>query len=265
MSRLPISAIVVGRNEGQLLDECIESLSFCEEIIYADMASEDGSSHIAESLGATVIRIEPRPKVEDVLNELAGKASFPWVLHLDPDERISPELRTFLTGNWANYSSMKNLAGVALPFFYYVYRRKLRGTVWGGEKAITRLVHRDRYVFGNLLHATGSPREAHFVVQRIRGVDGREVRHLWLSNLRLFLQKHSRYIREEGPSRYNQGLRTNGFRALLVFPKAFLFCFFVKRGFLDGVTGWLLCLFWGYYQAASTLRLLLEQRRRAIQ
>jgi glycosyltransferase involved in cell wall biosynthesis len=258
--KLPITAIVVGRNEGILLGDCLQSVSFCSEIVYADMASVDNSKDIAQNMGIRVIDVELSPIVETVRQQLLSLAEHPWILYLDPDERVNRELALYLLENWHRYSEMTDLAAVRLPFFYYVYSRRLAGTVWGGEKPFIRIVHRDRFRFFNAVHFGGELVSGEFRVATIDGCQNREVSHFWLTDIQDFLRKHSRYVQAEGPARYAKGTRASLKSISIIFPKEFVRCFIINKGYRDGFLGFFLSVFWATYQFASEITLLSAQR-----
>ena len=65
MKQPALSVVVIGRNEGERLKRCLESVSVMEplggpiELLYVDSASTDGSPEVASDYGAKVIRINP--------------------------------------------------------------------------------------------------------------------------------------------------------------------------------------------------------------
>ena len=87
----PLSAVLITRNAAKVLDACLESLSFVDEIVVVDSASSDATADIAQRYGARVVQKEwlgfGRQKQFAV-----EQASHDWVLCLDADERVSPEL-----------------------------------------------------------------------------------------------------------------------------------------------------------------------------
>jgi glycosyltransferase involved in cell wall biosynthesis len=87
-----ISVCIVCRNEADKLRPCLESVTWAHEIILMDLSSSDDSAALARKYGAQVIIREPFPIVEPLRNELAAIAQGAWVLALDPDERITPDL-----------------------------------------------------------------------------------------------------------------------------------------------------------------------------
>ena len=262
LNELPVTALVVGRNERRLLRDCLSSLSFCSELIYADMDSSDDSKEVALELNARIIDVDPHPFADPIRQQLLSHAKHSWILFLDPDERINHELAQYLVAEWKQISSGNQIGALKLPFFYYAFGRKLKGTVWGGEKPLTRLVHRERFVFSELVHTEGQLFSDSFRSEIVDGGGGREVQHMWLTDVRVFFRKHQRYVTAEGPDRFAKGFRTSLWRVSWTFPREFLICFIKRRGYRDRMIGFLLSIFWAGYQFASEVGLLREQRRR---
>lgn len=85
-----IAACIVCRNEADKLADCLASVAWADEIIVLDLDSDDDSAEVARRAGARVLQHPPVPIVELVRNVVAAAATAPWILVLDPDERLEP-------------------------------------------------------------------------------------------------------------------------------------------------------------------------------
>lgn len=92
MSRERISACLIVQDEHRRLPGALSSLAFCDEIVVVDGGSGDDTVALARAAGAKVIE-NPWPGFAKQRNVALAAASGDWVLELDADERVSPELR----------------------------------------------------------------------------------------------------------------------------------------------------------------------------
>lgn len=88
---IKISAIVITKNAENLIADCLDSLSFCDEIVVVDNESEDRTRDIAGKMGAKVLKYKSQD-FSQARNFGLHKASGEWVVYVDSDERITPEL-----------------------------------------------------------------------------------------------------------------------------------------------------------------------------
>src|SRR5215475_6218314 len=92
--RAPLSVLIPVKNEAANLRDCISGVSFAEQIVIVDSASTDGTQAIAEGAAAQVVQFVwdghfPRKK-NWALENIPWQHE--WVLIVDADERITPEL-----------------------------------------------------------------------------------------------------------------------------------------------------------------------------
>ena len=90
---IELSAIVIVKNGQDLIGDCLDSLNFCDEIIVVDGGSKDKTVEIAEKKKAKVF-IHETQDFSESRNFGLDKAEGKWVLYVDVDERITPELAT---------------------------------------------------------------------------------------------------------------------------------------------------------------------------
>lgn len=87
-----LSGIVIAKNEEQMIGDCLVSLEFCDEIIVVDSGSTDNTIEIAQDHGARVIKSIANNYAQ-WRNDGIKAAKGDWILFLDADERITPQLR----------------------------------------------------------------------------------------------------------------------------------------------------------------------------
>ena len=89
---MKISVYIIAFNEADKIRDCINSVLWADEIIVADSHSTDGTTEIAEELGAIVVHI-PFNGYGDLRNKAISHCTGEWILSLDSDERCTEEVR----------------------------------------------------------------------------------------------------------------------------------------------------------------------------
>src|SRR5262249_33234907 len=94
-ARPPISGVVICMNEADRIGRCLESLAFCDELVVVDSGSTDGTREVARRHTDRVIE-QPFLGYVKQKNFALERATHDWVVCLDADEALSPELREAL-------------------------------------------------------------------------------------------------------------------------------------------------------------------------
>ncbi len=111
---LPLSVVVVARNEEHNLPRCLASVQgWAAEMVVAINASTDASAAVAAAAGARVTTL-PWAGFRDTKNAALALARQPWALCLDADEEVSPALRAELAGFFAR-GDRDRFAGARFP------------------------------------------------------------------------------------------------------------------------------------------------------
>lgn len=87
-----ISAIIISKNEEERIADCLDSVSFCDEIVLVDSNSTDRTSEIAKRMNAKVFNVG-MDDFSKLRNFGLEKAKGDWILYVDADERVTPSLR----------------------------------------------------------------------------------------------------------------------------------------------------------------------------
>src|SRR5262245_57426930 len=88
-----LSVIIITRNEEANIGACLASLAFAGEIVIVDNASTDATPQLARAAGAQVHHTPDWPGFGAQKNRALALATRPWVLSIDADERVTPQLR----------------------------------------------------------------------------------------------------------------------------------------------------------------------------
>jgi glycosyltransferase involved in cell wall biosynthesis len=237
---LPISVVIVAKNEAQNLPRCLASVQdWVAEIVVALNDTTDDSAAVAARFGARVQTL-PWQGYRDTKNAALALAAHDWVLSLDADELVSPELRRELEAFFAR-SDGRRFAGAQFPRKVWFINRWIchgdwypdlslrllhRGhTRWGGDAFVHEKVECDGPVAtlrGDLLHHPYPTIGAHHVKV--------------LEYARLFAEK------QVGQSR-SWSLGATLFRPTWRFFRAYI----LRRGFLDGFPGFVAAVATSYY------------------
>ena len=87
-----LSAVVIAKNAEDLIGDCLDSLSFCDETIVIDGGSEDKTLEISAKKGAKIFKHELKD-FSLIRNFGLEKAEGEWILYVDVDERVTPQLK----------------------------------------------------------------------------------------------------------------------------------------------------------------------------
>jgi hypothetical protein len=255
--KLPITAMVVGRNEAHFLDKCFRSVSFCKEILYTDILSADNSKSIAKNFNATIFDSELIPSCEFAQALMVQEAKYKWILFIDPDEYLDKDLAIQLIELYPKLLDLSQIGAVRVPWQFYLKKIKLKGTVWGNNKKFI-LVHKDRFTFNPIIHYGRTLNKGYQAYDIDLNTEATNVlHHNWMPNFNTFLFKHIRYLKREGRDRFKLGKRIS-FTELIKTPfKEFKASYFSKKGYQDGFTGLFLSVFWAFYQTFASIDLYL--------
>lgn len=229
-NRLPLSAAVITLNEADNLPRCLESVrNLVSEIVVVDSGSTDATREIATKFGA-VFEIHPWQGHVRQKNIALSKCTQPWVLCLDADEEVSPELTNSIRGIFANGGPGEN--GFVLNRFNFYLGRWIHHA-WYPEWRL-RLVRRQFALWGGL-----NPHDK----LEVQGSTGRLSGHLFhypFSSIQEHLESELRYAAISAESYAREGRSCHWYHAVFSPWLAFLKIIVLKWGWLDGWRGWVI-------------------------
>ena len=222
---LPLSLIVITRDAALELADCLASVPFAAEAIVVDSGSRDDTVALAQRCGARVIEhgwegFGPQK------NFAVAQATHEWVLCVDADERVSPELAA---------SIQAALAAPASTVYRMPRRNRFMGKWLGHGEGYPDWSPR----LFNRMNARWSDDLVHekvlFAVTpgTLRG----DLMHDASDDVATYLERQNRYTTLAARQAYELG-KSSGVLHLLASPVVRFFKFYVLRlGFLDGVPG----------------------------
>ena len=222
---LALTLVVITRDAGASLAECLNSARFASQTIVVDSGSGDDTAQIAKSCGAQIIE-QAWLGFGPQKNFAVAQAANDWVLCLDADEFVSPQLAL------AIQSAMQRSEFNA----YEMPRRNRFLGKW--------LAHGEGYPDWNLRlfdrrHARWSDEIVHERVQadgRVGRLSG-DLMHTSGESLESYLAKQNRYTTLQAERLFARGERFSAARLVVSPIVRFVRFYFLRAGFLDGVAG----------------------------
>ena len=127
-------------------------MKFADDVLVADMESQDGSAVLAKELGARVVSFKDQGFVEPVRNEGIKRAKHDWVLVLDADEEISDNLKLWLQSFASTINGKQHpINGYYLPRKNIIFGHEMQGTGWWPDYQL-RFFHRDFISWSDRIH-----------------------------------------------------------------------------------------------------------------
>jgi glycosyltransferase involved in cell wall biosynthesis len=266
-----ISVLIPTRNERRNIAECLQSVSWCDELVVVDSNSTDGTQELARAGGARVVDFKWNgqfPKKKNwALENVAWKND--WVLILDADERIRPELAEEIR------QELKQPRADG----YFINRRFIFLNQW--------IKHCGYYPSWNLRlfrHAKGRYEKLHsgdtasgdnevhehVVLGGATAYLQEDMLHFAYPDVFTWVEKHNRYsnweaeveVRGEANGEANIGGRLTRRRRLRTWSRRlpfrpilrFLYSYVLQRGFLDGYAGYAFCRLLGTYEMLNVFK-----------
>ncbi len=241
----PLTIIIPCKNEREHLAACITSAKqLAADVLVADSGSTDGSLEIARSLGCRVIEREYRTS-GDFKNWAIPQAANPWVLILDADERITPELASEISQVLARPQH----DGYRIRRRNHFLGHPIRFGPWRNDDCL-RLFRRvvGRYV-GPTDHA-----EVEISTGNVGWLRERMI-HYTCTSYDQYLPKLQRYAAVQAGIWHQAGRRASPAQMLFRGPLRFVQGFFWRLGFLDGLAGLQVCALIAYLSYLKHARL----------
>ncbi|MES1254521.1 MAG: glycosyltransferase family 2 protein [Acidobacteriota bacterium] len=231
-----LSVTIITRNEAADIDRALASVAWADERIVVDSESTDDTAAIAGRLATRVV-IRPWPGYVAQKNYAASIAAHDWVLSLDADERVTPELAAEIQ---ALLSTEPAHAAFRVPRVTWHLGQWIRTTDWYPDCQF-RLYDRRRAEWtGRYVHEDMAVQGT---VGRLRG----ELHHFAFRNISDHLETIDRYTTYAARQMHEAGRRAGFAQIALHPPLAFLRNYILRGGVRDGVTGLVVSTLNSYY------------------
>ncbi len=247
--RRPLSCTVLCFNEQSNLQACLESLSWCDELVIVDSFSTDRTIEIAQQFTPLVFQRRFDGFTSQRLFSFS-KTSHDWILYIDADERLSPELQTEIQQVLSQETLDAN--GFEMPRLNFYFGKAVRhGEIYPDYQL--RLFRKSRFTMETL--AVHESVKVNGTVQRLK----HDLIHLTATDWRLYARKQDRYTTLEAEKKFKTAKPVGRLAPTLHAVSGFIKKYFLKKCLLDGVAG----LSYAYFHARD--RYLLYKKIRALQ
>lgn len=239
-----VTGLVLVLNGEKYLEKCLQSLSFCDQILVVDSCSTDNTVAIAQRMGARVL-VNPWPGPEKQFEFAFRHITTPWVVSLDHDEHLSDELRANIVlalNNPGDYSAF------LCPRASFYFDRFMRHSGWYPDllPRVFKLADTDIYAFGP--HFGFRPRGK---TKRLAG----DIAHYPYENLKQHVDKINSYTQLMAEEMHASGKRAGVLSALGHGLARFIKTYLLRAGFLDGKAGFVLAVNSFFYAFQKYIRL----------
>lgn len=238
-----LSAVIITRDEERNIARCLRSLAWVDEIVVVDSASTDGTREIAAEHGARVVDI-PWQGFGPTKQAGVDAATHDWVLSIDADEEVTPELRAAIEAALADPAHH----GWFIRRRSFYLGRAIRHSGWHDDAPL-RLFHRGHGRFDDKqIH------EAVHVDGAVGVLDGLLLHHTY-PDLASHLAKIDTYSALTARQLHDRGRRASIVSAILRGNWKFWSMYVMRLGFLDGREGLVLAFMSAYGITLKYLRL----------
>lgn len=226
---MSLGAVVISYNEEENIARCLESLSFCDEIVVVDAKSTDKTVEIAKKY-TPKIHVKPWKGYVEQKNEAVSLCSCDWVLSLDVDEVVSSELKSEIIHVLTSPSSY---SGFSIPRKTMHFGRWIKYGGWY-PNLLVRLFRKSegRWVGGELHERW----ETKGTVGRLRN----DLIHFSFRNLADQVARNNRYSSLGAEKLMNRGVKFSLYKMITKTVSKFIETYMLKRGFLDGYPGFII-------------------------
>lgn len=237
MTKVPITACIIAYNEEENIRECLKSIAWVDEIVVVDAFSEDRTAEVCREFTDKVYR-KKWSGFKEQKNYALSLATNDWVLSIDADERVSPELAREIKGVLSQCS--ETISGFYFPRRAYYLGGWINHGGWYPNRK-PRLFRKERTCWvGTDLHERA---EIQGPTQLLKN----DLWHFPHKDLADHLKTVSNYSDIASKEMHSLGKKFRLWQIILHPPAKFLETYLWKWGFMDGARGLIIALMSSYY------------------
>jgi glycosyltransferase involved in cell wall biosynthesis len=237
-----LSVLLPTYNEEKMITDCLESVKWADEILVVDSFSTDHTVDIARNYGARIIQHEYINSANQK-NWAIPQCTYEWVLQIDADERLDDILKAEIQSILQNPT--EGVDGYRINFRHHLIGKWVRHSGVNPEYHL-RLFRRDSGRF------QAREVDAHVMVKgKVVTLSG-HILHFGTESISQRLRPVDRYTKYESDEREKQGRSYSWFNVSIKPVGVFIYYYFFKLGFLDGMRGLIIAafkadfIFWTY-------------------
>ena len=221
-----ISVYIVTKNEEHNIERAISSLDGLGEVIVVDSGSTDQTVELAKKCGAIVSHNDWQGMAQQK-EHAKNLCSNQWVLNLDADEEVSPELKAEIL----DVIKRTDIAGANIPIEEYFLGFPIHGKT--KKNSHVRLFKKDKGTYGyERFHET--PTVDGSIVNLKGGI-----RHYGETSIEVKVSKINLYSSGKAIDKFENGRSYSLLKLISIMPLAFIKSYILKRNFLNGVRGFI--------------------------
>ena len=224
-----ISITVITKNEEKNISDCLKSVQWADEIIVVDSESTDRTFELAKQFTDKIFIRKWEGYVPQKRYALS-LASNEWVLSLDADERVTPELKEeILNLSPGEYSSFR------IRRKNFLMKKEITTCGWEKDYQLRLFKKGKTDLNERLVHEK-------FVTEGKVGTLNSPMLHYTFSSFKEYFEKINNYTSLKAEELFSKKKRVGGWTIFSHTVSAFFAFFFIRRGFKDGVYGLIISL-----------------------
>lgn len=246
MKKIKLSVVILARNEEGMIKDCLESVKWADEIVLVDSGSTDRTCEIAKRYGAKIVKERFRGLEFSRWRNLGKeKATGDWILYVDADERVTPELRDEILqviaatprGRAFAHHPRSRFAAYEIPRRNFYLGKEMRyGGAWPGY--VRRLFLRKK------LKGWQGKLHEHPIVEGEWGRLQSPLNHFTHRDLSSMVEKTRQWSKIEAKLLYKAGHPpVTWWRILRIMMSEFWYRGIRLQGLRDGMVGWIEVIF----------------------
>ena len=245
-----ISTIIITKNEEENIEACLESVLWTDEIIVLDSGSTDNTLTICKKYAPKVrVYAADWPGFGKQKNRALAFATSTWILSVDADERVTPELQQEILQKLDN----ANCVAYNIPRLTYFLDKPIKYCFGNKSDAPLRLVKKDYGKFSDdIVHER-------LIVNGAVGKLQNKLQHFSFGSIEELINKINSYSTLGAIKLHATKKKTSYAKAVAHAFWRFIKIYFLKLGFLDGWPGFIIA-FSGFEEVFYRYAKLLERK-----